>query len=190
MLSDRLKNILLILMAMLNIILIGLWWINRSAENKITTEKTPVSAPSKDDIVKLVTDKLHFDSSQQLKFTTELSRHFAWMNNYHVKENTDRKMLMENFTFQKPDSLLGIRYSDSLAILRIQMGSEMFRHFNFIRNLCKPDQLPYFQSFMHNLADSTNHFENHTPGKSSFIIKENKRTLHLSCIEPYYLNIN
>lgn len=183
--ADKFKNILLVLMALLNIILLGFWWINRPGENKTSSERSSVSAPSKDDILKLVSDKLRFDSSQKSSLSTELSRHFTWMNTYHSKENADRKILMENFTQSQPDSLLGSRYGDSLGILHSQMANEMFRHFDFIRRLCKPFQLPYFQSFMRNLADSANHFENHKKGKSSFVIPENKNPGRLTCTHLY-----
>ncbi len=105
---------------------------------------------------KIIIEKLHFDESQTKAYEVLIDAHRK-----DIQRSETQMMALKNQLYGSLQTGKNTDASDSLIleIGRVQMEMEdiNFNHFNEIKQLCKPDQLIYFDELCGEIASLFNH---------------------------------
>jgi periplasmic protein CpxP/Spy len=99
----------------------------------------------------IIIERLHFDKDQIAQYEVLISKHREMIVENEVKINE-----VKNKLYQQLNNSMDSLKVDSLSknIAGLQKNAEMinFRHFQDIKKMCKPEQLPYFEKLVEELA--------------------------------------
>jgi len=134
----------------LSIVSLGLLAVNIVLVWFLFSHKPP--GPRGEGPKKMVIEKLHLDEGQMAKYEELIQWHRAEIG------KLDNKMLgLKNQLYQTLNQNVGQPQKDSLMLeigeLQAEIEKVHYKHFEDIKSLCKPEQMPYFKKLSLELAE-------------------------------------
>ena len=102
---------------------------------------------------RFIQEKFHFDDTQMKAFNLSREKHFKAINatKRQLAEHSQAYYLTPDQQTTTKDSLLQLIQTQNLEIYRINNT-----HLEEIRQICRPDQIPYLKEFIKEQARSPN----------------------------------
>jgi periplasmic protein CpxP/Spy len=99
----------------------------------------------------IIIERLHFDKNQIEQYEALIDKHHELIITNEVEINKVKDELYQQL-IQPYDSLKVDSLSKNMADLQKKAEMMNFRHFQDIKKICKPEQLPYFEKLTNELT--------------------------------------
>jgi periplasmic protein CpxP/Spy len=109
----------------------------------------------------IITEKLHFDKIQITKYESLILEHQQLINTNEAEINKVKNELYQQLN-NSAESLKLDSLSKNIATLQQKAEMINFRHFQDIKKICKPEQMPLFKKLVGELSSL---FQNKKPNK-------------------------
>jgi periplasmic protein CpxP/Spy len=100
---------------------------------------------------KIIIERLHFDKTQIEQYEKLINNHRELVSANEAEINEVKNKLYQQLNNQM-DSLIVDSLSKNIADLQKKAEMMNFRHFQDIKKICKPEQLPYFEKLTNELT--------------------------------------
>jgi hypothetical protein len=100
--------------------------------------------PHKRDVFRFIVDKVHFDAAQEDQYATMRDEHRAQMDALRGKMDAAKDRYFSGVLNGKEDTLT----LNEIAFIQKEIESVTFHHFQQVRTLCRPEQLPQFDAII------------------------------------------
>ncbi|MCE3280658.1 MAG: hypothetical protein K0S44_2849 [Bacteroidetes bacterium] len=148
----KLLTIVIIGLLILNLGILCILFLNKGHNDHPTGMPPRGEGPKK-----IIIEKLHFDPSQVSSYELLIDVHKKRTRELNDTSKILHKELYTLLNTAHPDTSKANELIRSIADKQMEVDHLNFNHFSDIKNLCKPEQIEYFNSLTEDLAELFGH---------------------------------
>jgi hypothetical protein len=147
-----------IILAVINIVLISMFWLNRPGHHNGPMPPMPFERPmgDKDNMMNFIKHEIGLDADQEKKFDEESKAHFAKIDEI-TKKIGDKKAELIEATFLDNSIEDCKKMASELGALHVEFENINIDHFNRLKSFCNDKQISKFKDMMKEVFSKKGH---------------------------------